>query len=204
MNVRLKQVDILDNQTYDFYNDRDLYFKLMNKRVNNRFNQIEELLKLLKPMNDLDFYNQALKVYDLKYNNVYFIKSNILLDVKYSYLNILLRVNSDENINTNKYYSDDEVKELLNSSKTILEAVNIIDYEEDDIHNNIICGDDEFLSHYSYIKDLNIVSNENIKELKKVLTKDKIIKDLQELIKKTKYEIGYLNSKYSDTRLTLM
>jgi hypothetical protein len=48
MNVRLKQVDILDNQTYDFYNDRDLYFKLMNKRVNNRLNQIEELNRKLE------------------------------------------------------------------------------------------------------------------------------------------------------------
>lgn len=202
MDIRLKQVDILSNQNFIPYTEDEIYYKYMNKRVKNRLEEIEECDALLDIDNPLDFYDQALKVYDFKYSNRCFIKTNILLDINYGYLTILLRVNTEEKIDKS-YYSFEEINDLFEKGKILLESVNIVELEND-IKNPVICDNDEFLKYYDKFKDLsNIRSKQNIYELYSLLTKDRIKKDLDNLIKLTHDEVYYLIIKSHGSRLTL-
>lgn len=212
MKAMLQQLDITLNQCYvPFYSIEDKYshdcIDNLYERIYKRINQIEVLRRLLNDnLSDIDFYVLASKAYWFNYNNKSFIRTNIILPTYNDYLMLNLRINSDIEVDSNKNYSFDEIINLFKKERIILDGIFIS--EDNDISNIEgfkVCSDSEFSSYYNKMFELyNIVSLNNIRDVKSILTKDKIKKDLDGLIKWTESELGYISRRYNSDGVMLL
>ena len=208
MEVRLKQLDITVNQCFGPYINsevNDYYINYYKNRINRRINQINTLTRLLEdPINDYEFYNLAREVYEIKYENGSYLSTNILLDTGYDNLTIKLKVNSKKALPSNYIFSYEELLKYFKIGNVLLDGVYVVDNAKVfDGFDYIKCDDQGLADYLGKFKKFNsIISRTNIDELKKVLTRDRIRKDLINLVKYTIIEINYLINVLNSNKLT--
>lgn len=208
MYIMLRQFDITLNQSYNPYFDDNMenkynpnYLKHMYEKIEKRYNQLDNLNRLLnEDLTDEDFYFLAEKAYYFTYRNQKFIKSNVLLDIKHDYLMINVRVNTNYEIDHNKAYTMEEIESLFKNESILYESHFISeDNDIEDVSNYKVCSDEEFSYYYNRFTSLNrIVSDKSIKEVRRILTKDRIKSDYEKLLEFTESELGYLSRIYGE------
>ncbi len=202
MILSLKQFDINQNQYYnpsiDFNNDKSLI-----ERINKRINQINNLRLLLNEnLSNEEFYDLAIKIYDIRFENQSIIRINLLSDYN---LMIHLVVRSDETIPLG-LYSIKEVISYFKYNNVLLEGIHFDEYDQNyfkeylniDMSDFKKVSEEELTGFYRYLKNELDIRNYNdnlFKLIKKQLTFDRINEDLNRLIDFTNVELNYLNNK---------
>lgn len=199
MEVRLKQFDITINQCFKPYiNDEidDNYIRYYVNRINKRIYQINTLSKLLSDyINDEEFFKLASTIYDIKYENASYLKT----DIASNGLMIKLKVSSKKKLPTDYNFSYDELLSYFKIGNVLLDNVYITD--SDDNYDDY--DDEELCKYFGKFRNFSeIISHNNTIELRKILTQDRIRKDLKELVDFTKMEINYIINRLNSDKLT--
>ena len=208
MYIMLQQLDITLNQSFNPYfnnsfddESKQKFIKHLYNKIDRRCEQLDYLKRLInEELSDEEFYSLASKAYYFTYKSQKFIKSNILLDINHDYLMINIRINSPLEIDHNKNYSIFEIENLFKNEKVLYEEVFISeDNDIKDTTNYMVCSDKEFSYYYNRLNGLrNIVSIKNINEVRKLLTKDRIRKDYDRLLKQTEDELKFLSNRFNE------
>ena len=191
MKLYLKQFDITLNQNFDYNRDSDE----INKRIERRLNQINNLLRLVKNnYSSKDYYKIVNCVYDIELNNEYIIRTNVITKDN---LSIILTVNSDNDIDTKKYYDSKSIMNLFKSKIVLLKSVNIIETNKND--NNRLITDEELRDLFNYyvikLDNSNLLNSSLRSGIKKELTNKKIEYDLNYLMHLTDMEMQFISNK---------
>ena len=202
MILRLKQLDILTNNSFvKNIEDDELYTKAMIERINSRYEQIDKLKKLLsEDLQDMEFYHLVLDIYNFVYANSSALHINFVSDYN---LSIIVRVKSDQKFE-NKIYTLKELMSLYYYHNIYTEGMNYVEFDEEymskyyDLKNVERVKNDELKMFYKYIdRETNNYENNNkntIEDIKKILIKERIEKDLNELVNFTKHELEILKN----------
>ncbi len=207
MNIQLKQLDITLNQYYnpDYNNIYQFRLSLKN-RIDNRINQIINLLKLLNDnLSDIEFINIFNNVYDIRFQNKGVLNLNIVSDYN---LTMIINYASDIKFD-NVLYSIDEIIDLFKNNNIALLGINYVEFDSEymkkyyDISNVNRINEEELSKVYNYILENTRVYNNNfIKDIREKLKREKILKDLNNLINFTSDEFNYIDKKCSHQKLT--
>lgn len=202
MILRLKQLDILTNDSFvDSIQDDELYTNAMIERINSRYEQIDKLKKLLsEDLQDIEFYHLVLDIYNFIYTNSSALHINFVSDYN---LSIIVRVKSDQKFE-NKIYTLKELMSLYYYHNIYTEGMNYVEFDEDymskhyDLKYIERINNEELKMFYKYIdRETNNYKHNNIntiKEVKEILTKERIENDLNKLISFTRDEIEILKN----------
>ena len=198
MIIRLNQIDILQNHTYN----PNINYEFLLSRINYRLRQIENMkLLLCGNLSKEEYYKTVLDTFHISYKNQEVMRLNFLSDYN---LTIDLLVRGDKRL-PNKIFTVKEVFSYFHYNNMILERVNISGYDEEYYNKNynvkredyIKVKEDELIGYYNYLySSLNINNyNERIyNEIKKQLSKERIYDSLINLINYTNMELNYLNN----------
>lgn len=207
MHIMLQQLDITLNQCYSSYYDNmhEKYSRnhldQLYKKIQNRCDQLERLKILLnEDLSDEDFYRVAKDTYYFTFRKQRFFKTNVILNTGYDNLMIQVRTNSNYEFDINRCYTIEEIEDIFRNESILYEGVFISEDNEISNKSNFIeCSDEELSEYYIRFKNLeNIISKKNIDDVRKELTKDRIMKDYKYLLKLTETELGYLSRKYDE------
>ena len=213
MDIRLKHIEIIPGHPYFDLSYRDESFKVkfeedVCKRMDKRLHQIDCLKKLRdKSISDEEYYDLVTEVYSFSYGENYIINTNVLTGFD---LTLLLKVNSLNRLDNNKFYSLSEIQDIFDSEEVLLSETIISEY--DYTYYKKVYGvtrkdfvrvsNEDIERIHSSINDKNDIKqtkNEKIIiRLKELLTDERIDVDLKYLIDLTNYDFINLNNMDQD------
>lgn len=208
MKVRLIQNDITINQMFNpSYFRRDLkHYENQKERINKRIEQIKNLCSLLSEnLSDEEFYKLVLSTYEIDFDNKAKFNLNLVSDYD---LSLIVRYKSDKKFK-DKFYTIKELFSLFSYEKIMLERINVVEYDEEymkehyDISNIERIDNDMLMGFYNYLKrDLDIINYDIVKDLREILTKERVLNDLNNLMSFTISELDCLESRDKELKLT--
>ena len=156
-------------------------------------------------LSDEEFYKLVLSTYEIDFDNKAKFNLNLVSDYD---LSLIVRYKSDKKFK-DKFYTIKELFSLFSDEKIMLERINVVEYDEEymkehyDISNIERIDNDMLMGFYNYLKrDLDIINYDIVKDLREILTKERVLNDLNNLMSFTISELDCLESRDKELKLT--